>query len=42
VREPWLVKWTPFLMGSFPRAFTDRLSRLLGVSTGMRTWRGRG
>ncbi len=42
VREPWLVKLTPFLMGTFPRPVTDALSRLLGVTTGMKTWTGRG
>lgn len=42
VREPWLVKLTPALLATLPRPVTDGLSRLLGVSTGMRTWTGHG
>jgi short-subunit dehydrogenase len=30
--EPWLVKVTPLLMATLPRAITDRLAELLGVN----------
>ena len=42
VRLPWMVKLTPFLKGVLPAAVFDSTARLLGVSTSMTTWKGRG
>ena len=41
VREPWMVKLTPFLKGVLPGPIFDSTARLLGVSTSMTTWKGR-
>jgi NAD(P)-dependent dehydrogenase (short-subunit alcohol dehydrogenase family) len=41
VREPWMVKLTPFLKGVLPSALFESTARLLGVSTSMITWKGR-
>lgn len=42
VREPWMVKLTPFLRGTLPGPIFDSVARLLGVSTSMLSWKGRG
>jgi NAD(P)-dependent dehydrogenase (short-subunit alcohol dehydrogenase family) len=41
VREPWMVKVTPFLKAVLPAAIFDATTRLLRVSTSMTTWKGR-
>lgn len=40
VLTPWLVKVAPLLVGA-PAVVSDAVSARLGVSTSMRTWRGR-
>jgi short-subunit dehydrogenase len=42
VRTPWLVRVTPALKGIVPFRVFYRLAALLGVTTSMARWRGRG
>ena len=41
LKIPWLVAATPVIMAMFPKAITDRLLRILGVTTSMLNWQGR-
>ena len=42
VMEPFMVKLVPAMMGALPTAITDRVADILGVSSSMEHWRGRG
>lgn len=41
VLTPWLVRITPAFKGLLPTRAFDAVARLLGATTGMRTWKGR-
>jgi all-trans-retinol dehydrogenase (NAD+) len=41
VLEPWLVKLTPFLVGTLPLPVADLLSDAFGATSGMKSWHGR-
>ncbi len=41
VREPWLVKITPFLKGALPIGLSDLLMDAFAASSGMKSWTGR-
>jgi short-subunit dehydrogenase len=40
VLTPWLVKITPAATALLPTPLADRVSRLLGVTSGMASWKG--
>lgn len=42
LRVPWLVKVTPWLKGSLPGAWFDRVSAWFGATHSMGRWKGRG
>lgn len=42
VLEPWLVKVTPFVMGTMPIPVRDMISDVLGATGSMESWRGHG
>jgi len=42
VLEPWLVKITPMLKGFLPTPVFDFISDLLGATSSMKQWKGRG
>ena len=41
VREPWIVKITPFLKHGLPTPVSDFLSDAFGASSSMDHWQGR-
>lgn len=40
VREPWLVKVAPALMGVLPLSLSEKVSALFGVTRSMESWKG--
>ena len=42
VREPWIVKLTPFLKHCLPTSVSDYLSDAFGATTSMNQWQGHG
>ncbi|MCP3978331.1 MAG: SDR family oxidoreductase [bacterium] len=42
VRMPWLIRVTPFLRGVLPTRLFDITARMMGATTSMTHWKGRG